>query len=98
MHLTCNNGVIHLQGTVTAEDSDRLLETCRAALAEDEFGLALDLTEVERIDGCILQILLACRQSIPPERFRITSIPEPLTESLTLAGARELLTTPPAIG
>lgn len=67
--------------------AESLKEQLLAAASTGESGLVLDMTGVEHIDGCALQVLLAFTGGLKQEKLHIKGADASIQQWMRIAGA-----------
>jgi anti-anti-sigma factor len=84
-------GVLHLRGELSIHDLESLRQALMDLLYADE-DMVLSLGETTFMDTAVLQLLLAFRNSLPPDRnFQVVGVSEKAEQLLCLSGLRMAL-------
>lgn len=82
-----------LSGPLDQYNADSLKEQLLGAICSLERGspeLVLDLAAVEHIDGCGLQVLLACKAGLKLDKLPLQGVDPSVRQWLKIAGADAL--------
>ena len=82
-----------LSGALDQYNADSLKEQLLDVISSSESGspeLVLDLTAVEHIDGCGLQVLLACKAGLQQDKLPLKGVDPSVRQWLKIAGADTL--------
>lgn len=76
-----------LSGALDQYMAESLKEQLLASLSKPETELLLDMTAVEHIDGCALQVLLAFQAGRKQDKLRIQGADPSIQQWIRIAGA-----------
>jgi anti-anti-sigma factor len=85
------HGVIHVKGELTIHGLERL-RLFLTDLLQSNKKPVFSLAEVTFIDTAALQLLVACRNSLPPDRpWKVVAVSDRVERILTLSGLKKAL-------